>query len=144
MKVVSNTSPIINLAAIGKLEILEKLFGNIFIPEEVYHEICVKGKGQTGAREVEAFNWIHQQVLKKSDHLVKALKLELDAGEAEAIALTIEDGADLLLIDELRGRNTAEYYGLKFIGILGILVLAKNKKIIGSSIISVGKKPQIM
>jgi predicted nucleic acid-binding protein len=130
VKVISNASPIINLAAIGELELLEKLFGQILIPEEVYHEICVKGKGQPGSKEINDFNWINKKVLKKSDHLVRALKLELDAGESEAIALTIEEKADLLLIDELRGRNTAEYYGLNFVGILGILVFAKNKKYI--------------
>ena len=130
MKVISNTSPIINLAAIGQLELLNKLFGNIYIPNEVYYEICINGKGQPGSTEVEEFNWIHKESLNKSDNLVKALKLELDADEAEAIALSIEQEADLLLIDEHRGRNTAEYYGLNYIGILGMLLLAKKKAFI--------------
>jgi predicted nucleic acid-binding protein len=130
LKVVSNTSPIINLAAIGQLELLNKLFGNIYIPIEVYHEISIKGKGQPGSIEAEEFNWIHKKSLDTSDNLVKALKLELDAGEAEAIALSLEQKADLLLIDERRGRNMAEYYGLNYIGILGVLLLAKKKSFI--------------
>ncbi len=48
MIVVSNTSPIINLAAIGQLELLRHLYGTIAIPQAVYHEIAVKGHGQRG------------------------------------------------------------------------------------------------
>lgn len=130
MKVISNTSPIINLAAIGQLDLLNKLFGNIYIPDEVYNEVCVIGQGQPGSTEVEQFTWIHVEPITKSVNLVKALKLDVDAGEAEAIALSVEKDADLLLIDELRGRNLAEYYGLNYIGILGVLLMAKKKNFI--------------
>ena len=53
MIVVSNTSPIINLAAIGQLELLQHLYGTIAIPQAVYHEIAVKGHGQAGAVEIQ-------------------------------------------------------------------------------------------
>ena len=51
MTSVCNTSPIINLAAVGQLELLKKLYGKVVIPPAVYNEITVKGKGQPGAKE---------------------------------------------------------------------------------------------
>ena len=57
MIVVSNTSPIINLAAIGQLGLLQHLYSTIAIPQAVYHEIVVKGHGQAGATEIEASKW---------------------------------------------------------------------------------------
>jgi len=63
-------------------------------------------------------------------NLADALKLELDEGEVEAIALSVVIGAELLLIDEWRGREIADHLGLKFIGILGAIIEAKHKKLI--------------
>ena len=60
MIVVSNTSPIINLAAIGQLELLQHLYGTIAIPQAVYHEIAVKGHGQAGAIEIQAAHWFER------------------------------------------------------------------------------------
>ena len=58
MIVVSNTSPIINLAAIGQLEILQNLYDHIRIPQAVYYEIAVRGAGQPGSQEVQDLEWI--------------------------------------------------------------------------------------
>jgi hypothetical protein len=127
--VISNTSPIVNLAAIGHLELLRQLYGQIAIPEAVYNEIAITGVGQPGALEVTTVDWIqtHQAVDRT---LVSSLQMELDEGEAEAIALAIELGADLLLLDERRGRMVASRFGLKFIGLLGVLTEAKHKSLI--------------
>jgi len=56
--VVSNTSPVFNLAAIGQLKLLNKLYGMIIIPQAVHHEITVKGAGQAGSTEIEKLKWI--------------------------------------------------------------------------------------
>lgn len=66
-------------------------------------------------------------------NLAEALKLELDEGEAEAIALSVGIGAELLLIDEKRGREIADRLGLKFIGILGAIIEAKHKNLTTST-----------
>ena len=127
----SNTSPIINLAAIDRLDILHKLFGNIIIAEAVYHEIVIIGAGQPGANEVRKYDWITtKKVSNKS--LVKAFQLELDDGEAEAIALAKELNADLLLIDEKIGRKVASRFNLKYVGLLGLLIDAKSNGMVGN------------
>jgi predicted nucleic acid-binding protein len=98
MSIVSNASPLINLARIGKLSFLQELYGELIIPGAVWHEVVVEGAGQPGADEVKAADWIKQRDV-TNRQLTQALKQELDAGEAEAIALALEIGADLLLMD---------------------------------------------
>ena len=130
MTVVSNTSPLINLAWIGRMEILHELYGTIHIPEAVWNEIVVQGAGQPGAEEVSDAHWINTCAV-DNRLLVLALHQELDAGEAEAIALAIEEKAELLLMDERLGRETACYFGLNYTGVIGVLIEAKQRGLIG-------------
>lgn len=131
MSIVSNASPLINLARIGRLDLLCQLFGELTIPEAVWNEVVVEGAGEPGADEVKSASWIRMQVV-ANRQLVHALQQELDAGEAEAIALALEVGAELLLMDEHLGRETARHLGLRFIGLIGVLVEAKRKGMIGA------------
>ena len=129
MIVVSNTSPIINLAAIGQIDLLRRLYSRVIIPQAVYDEIISAGAGQPGVEEVRSAEWIETR--RATDRIViAALQTELDDGEAEAIALAIELNADLLLLDERKARRIASQLGLRFIGILGALVEAKHQGII--------------
>ncbi len=129
MIVISNTSPINNLAAISHLNLLQQLYSSIIIPNAVKEELTGVGTSVAGATEVETQNWIQtRQVANRT--LVTALCLEIDEGEAEAIALAIELKAELLLIDERIGRTVASRLGLKFIGVLGVLLEAKSKGLI--------------
>lgn len=125
MIVVSDTSPIINLAAVEHLTLLHRLYGHVLIPQRVYDEI-VAGNEQPGAQEIRNYSWIESRSV-KDDAVVLALHDALDPGEAEAIALALQEKADLLLLDERRGRAFAAQYGLRFIGILGILIEAKRR-----------------
>lgn len=82
-----------------------------------------------GAIEVQSFDWIQtRQVTNRI--LVEVLQHELDIGEAEAIALSLELEADQVLIDERRGRIVAARLNLRYTGILGILVEAKGQGLI--------------
>lgn len=126
MKIVSNSSPLINLARIGKLGLLRELYGELIIPEAVWHEVVVEGSGQPGADEVKGADWIKAQVVTNRD-LKRALHQELDAGEAEAIVLALEIGAELLLMDEHLGREVACHLGLRYTGLIGIFIEAKRK-----------------
>ena len=131
MSIVSNASPLINLARIGRLDLLRQLYGELSIPEAVWHEVVVQGSGQPGADEVKAATWITMQAV-TNQALVRALQQELDAGEAEAIALALEGEAELLLMDEHLGRETARHLGLRYTGLIGVLIEAKRKGLIGA------------
>jgi predicted nucleic acid-binding protein len=109
--------------------LLSKLFKQIIIPQEVYQEIVIIGAGQPGSNEVKKFDWIKVQHA-KNRALLEALKIELDAGEAEAISLSIELKADLLLIDEKLGRTIASRFDIKYVGIIGLIIEAKSKGLI--------------
>ena len=129
MIIVSDTSPINNLAAISQLQLLHQLYGTVLIPEAVYQELTDPKFPVAGATEVQTFDWIQTRTV--SDRtLVEALSNELDIGEAEAIALAVEIQADQVLIDERRGRLVAAKLNLRYTGILGILVEAKSQGLI--------------
>ena len=129
MIVVSNTSPIVNLAVVGQLDLLRQLYDKVIIPQSVRDEIVIAGEGQPGATEVSSLEWIEtRQVTDRP--LLASLRLELDEGEAEAITLAIEMRANLLLLDERKGRAIAARLGLQFVGLLGVLLEAKHAGLI--------------
>ena len=129
MTVVSNTSPIVNLAAIGHLHLLRDLFGALTIPEAVYREIAVEGAGRPGAEEVESANWITTRPV-RSPRLVRAFEIDVHVGEAEALALALELDADWILLDERAARRLAAPLGLRHTGLLGVLAKAKERSLI--------------
>lgn len=131
MSVVSNASPLINLARIGQLDLLQQLYGELTIPEAVWREVVVAGAGQPGAEEIETASWIRVQSA-TNRQLVQALRQELDAGEAEAIALALEVDPEFLLMDEHLGRETALHMGVRCVGLIGVLIEAKRKGLVNS------------
>ncbi len=131
MIVVCNTSPLIALAAVGQFDLLRAMYGEIIIPEAVFHEVVIAGAGEAGAREVGTATWIKRSAVRNTA-LVQALQLELDAGEAEAIALAMERSAGLLLLDERLGRRAAARLGLTVAGTLGVLIAAKDSGLLES------------
>jgi predicted nucleic acid-binding protein len=127
--VLSDSSTLIHLAAIGHLPLLLQFFDHLVIPTAVWREIVEEGRGRPGQREVEeacAAGWI--EVASARDHLlVTALKQELDEGEAELLALAVEGQARLVLADETEARRVAKTLGLKTTGIVGLLIRAKRE-----------------
>jgi predicted nucleic acid-binding protein len=101
----------------------------VIIPEMVYKEVSREGKPEAG----KIVAWAQGKVQKTGKQpLFQAVNLSLDAGESEAIALYWERCADFLLIDEQRGRRLAAQSGIKIIGTLGILLLAKEKGLVNA------------
>ena len=123
MIVVSDTTPLISLMKIGHLDLLEKYFGEIQIPQAVFNELTSNPKFAEESKEIKDCTFIHiVQVLdyKSVDLLRRATGL--DMGESEAIVLTDNLQADLLLMDEAKGREIAENMGIKIMGTIGLLM----------------------
>lgn len=129
MIVISNTSPIFYLSSINHLDLLQQIYGNIIIPVTVFEEITDIGNTNISATLVPQLPWIQTQAVTHQT-LVNRLRLELDKGEAEAIALALELNADRLIIDERLGRKKAKQLGISVIGVLGILIAAKQRNLI--------------
>jgi len=125
--VVSNSSVIIALAKICRLDLLEKLFKKVIVPEAVWKEVTVEGK--PGREKILRAGFIH---VKKTGNkrLVAFLEEFVDSGEAEAIVLALERNADLLLVDDRDARNLAKKLGLQVMGTLGVIALAKYRGLI--------------
>jgi uncharacterized protein len=127
--VVSNTSPLTNLAAIGQFGLLQDLFGRLHVCDAVLAELSSGGQAWPGATETESASWIEVHTV-VDRHTVDALRLELDAGEAETIALALQMQADLVLMDEQAGRLAAQYLTLDVMGVVGLLVRAKQRRLV--------------
>lgn len=129
MIVVSDTSPLGSLALIDHLWILPRIYGNVVIPETVANELATAQDARI--QHILTLDWIQIQSL-NNEAIAEALQQvkRLDPGEAYAIALAIQLKANELLIDERLGRREAQRYGLSVIGILGILVIAKQRNLI--------------
>lgn len=128
MRAVSNTSPVSNLAMIGRLEVLRGRLGEIIIPPAVWQELGrVRHAGAKRAiEEAESAGWLKIEAL-ENDQLARALASFLDPGESEAIALAVERSADLLVMDETAGRTAARSHDLPLTGTLGLLLKEKRE-----------------
>jgi len=130
--VVADAGPLIGMARIGHINLLQSLYNSIIIPPRVFEELKVSS-GKPGARAVSrAINdaWIKVVELKRGSESA-SLHLMVDTGEAESIQLALEQNADLLIIDDKRGRKTAKSRGIRVIGTGGILIYAKKSGLLG-------------
>jgi predicted nucleic acid-binding protein len=127
MIVVSNTSPLTNLAAIGCFDLLRKLFGEIHIAHGVWEELNHGGRRHPGSQEVENASWVHRHEV-SNPTVATILRRDLDLGEAETLALALELRADLVLLDEQEGRRAANRLGLRPFGVLALLLKAKQQR----------------
>lgn len=126
MPVVSDTSPLLGLSAIGYLELLKDQFGEVFIPQSVLAELKVETdfRGTSAIQQALSQGWLIPKEI-QNEPLAKSLLLELHKGEAEALTLAMDLGLDMIVMDERIGRERAKALGLKTVGILGVLLSAK-------------------
>lgn len=130
MIVVSDTTPIISLVKGEQLSILEKLYGKVLVPESVYNELILNDFYRDEVQTIKDCKFLSVHKI-QNQNLVDVLKKDvgLDVGEGEALVLYKEQNADLLLMDEHKGRNVAKQMSMRFIGTLGILMLAFDKNL---------------
>ena len=128
-KIIVNSTPLIILCKIGQLEILKKLYGEIFIPQAVYKEITAKSDLIKTQINNAAKEWIKIKAIQNHDDK-KMYKAKLHDGEVEVMILAQEQKADLVIIDDNAAKKTAKYLQLPVTGTLGVLIKAKMKGII--------------
>jgi hypothetical protein len=122
--VVSNTTPISELAKIGRLDLLRNLYGRIFIPQEVFDELTTGT--HPAAQSLRQTAWIEiRPVTDPQKAIALHTQTKLGLGECEAIILTEELSAHRLLIDDHDARREALSRNLPIIGTVGIILLAK-------------------
>lgn len=131
MVIVSDTSPISNLAKVGQIRLMQQIYGRILIPRAVHVELLDPGAGATVNTAVQSADWL-EVLLVENQELVSNLRTRVNVGEAEAIALAVEVEATRLIIDERLGRQAASTLGIKVTGALGILLVAKHQKLISN------------
>jgi uncharacterized protein len=123
MIVVSDTSPVTALLQIHRCDLLRILFKEVLIPPAVRDELW--------RFHAEIPDFVRVQEVRGTDE-VQVLVKDLHLGEAQAIALASELRADYLMVDEKRARAIAEERGLNAIGLLGVLLLARNAGLLSS------------
>ena len=124
--VVSDTSPLLNLAFIDRLQLLEKQFGEVKMPRQVWNEVL---EGQKGVEKLENLKnkGFLQEVEVEEDGLFHELFKDLDRGESAAIKYAVENNADMILLDEKEARQTARRHDLETTGVIGVLLKAHKK-----------------
>jgi predicted nucleic acid-binding protein len=129
MVVVSNATPLIYLAAIGRFELLQNLFERITIPEAVYEEVVTNGAGGWGATETAKAEWIERRRVSTTSTL-GSLPTNLNGGELEVISLAVELPANLVIMDEFAGRAELARRKMPVVGTVGVLIQAKRRNLI--------------
>ena len=119
--VVSDTSIVTSLMTVDRAWLLRDLFDFVLIPAAVEQELK-KAHDQLP-------DFIHVADVVSREAVAARLQI-IDLGEAEAITLAEEVSADLVLIDEKLGRAVAQRAGLKVMGLMGMLVEAKQRGIV--------------
>jgi len=125
MIVVSDATPVISLLKINQLNLLQGLFGEVLIPQAVYDELTLNPKFEKEAVQVKKCGFITKvEVGQESSVSLFQRATGLDRGESEAIVYTDNKSAELILMDEIKGRKVAKQMGLNVMGTLGVLLEA--------------------
>lgn len=123
MIIVSDSSPLIALSSVDRVELLEKLFGTVLIPPAVHKEVF----GSLSSEKKALPDFIRVENVSK-EISSRFLRMNLHAGESDAIILAIEKKSNGIILDDKQARETAHQLGLRVIGTLGVLMLAKEKE----------------
>jgi len=129
LKVISNTTPLLSLLKIDKLDLLKDLYGIVSIPLAVFLEIEA-GKEKPYYSDLTEYDWIKIENIRNIES--RTYFFDLDDGEAEVLILAKEQDADLVILDEIMGRRYAQQLEFNITGTIGILLKAKEKRLISS------------
>ncbi len=138
MIVISDTPPIISLLKTGHLGLLNQLYQQVCVPQAVWRELTGNPAYLEEAKIIETANFLSVVNIEntKSVNILRSVT-GLDAGESEALILFDEQNANLLLMDERKGRSVAKQLHIKHIGTAGILMLAYDRNLISAAEVKV-------
>jgi predicted nucleic acid-binding protein len=123
-RVVVNSTPIIALHGIGRLDVLKALYSEVVIPEAVRYEVTFKDSSS-----ISDYDWI--KVMPIANSTAKETFISaLHDGEVEVMILAKELNSDLVIIDDGLARRHAKYLGLTLTGTIGVLLRAKENGLI--------------
>lgn len=131
--IIADAGPLIGLARIGLLSLLQGLYGTVVIPATVFVELrTVEDRpGSRALRKALEEGWLKPEEIRPTEEL-KILLLLLGRGEAEAILLAEQRPCRFLLLDEKRGRTMARRRGIRVVGTGGVLLAAKQRGLLNS------------
>ena len=125
MVVVSDTTPIISLMKAHRLDLLERLFGEVLVPDGVFMELTWNSAFQEEVEAIRTCPFIKRVSIPSNDALTMLRRASgLDLGESEAIYYADTHAVDLLLMDEVKGRQVAKSLGLRITGTVGMILSA--------------------
>ena len=116
--IIGDSSALVALSIMDKLDLLESIFGEIYVPQAVYDEVTISYKPQS----VKLKNFLANKIVNVE---VTISQMGLGDGELEAIALYKDRDAKFLLIDDRRAKSFAKLNDVNVIGSLGVMILAK-------------------
>lgn len=135
--IIADSGPLIGLARVHSLDLLQGLYGSVLIPPAVHNELQVSS-GRPGAIQLNSAlerGWLQVHNLSASiEESLAELILIIDAGEAEAILLAEQVECRFLLIDDRRGRHAAQHRGIPVVGVAGVLLAAKQGGLIDAAL----------
>jgi len=121
--VISNTSPIFYLHRLGQLELLHRLYGRILVPEAVVGELKAGGDQGEDVPDIANYDWIEVRSVHVPE--VVSLIMDLGPGEAQVLAMALENPGSLTIVDDRLARELAQARDIRVTGTAGILLKAK-------------------
>ena len=130
-RIIVNSTPLIVLSNINHLDILQKLYSDIYIPQAVFDEVTAKN--DSACQQIKNnLNWIHVCTI-KNQSMKRMYQAKLHDGEVEVMILAQENkNKDIMIIDDSAAKKTAKFLGLQVTGTLGIILKAKKVNIISN------------
>ena len=133
MIAVSDTGPIIGLAKANRLSLLKNLFEKVLIPPMVRKELFAKTGDEAELIDNALTDFIQVSEINPVDETAKLILEGLSEGERQAIGVAASMENDvILLIDDRAGRQAAEKLNIRITGLVGVLLMAKERGLIKS------------
>jgi len=121
--IIGDSSALVALSIMDRLDLLESIFGKVYVPQAVYDEVTISHKPQS----LKLKNYLKDKIATVDLNITQ---MGLGQGELEAIALYKHLNSDFLLIDDRRAKKFAQLNSVNVIGSLGVMILAKEKGLI--------------